>query len=150
MPQGIPRPFFFVVASFAGALAHGLLAGARKEITFVIGVTLSGFAFGMVWPLMVLVVGDMFGTANVGANYLLYDGVSSAVGTLLLSKFITGKVYESHIIPDSDESDNRTCLGKGCFQSSHLIVAGLSLSCLFTSLCLLYAKLTRQVYSRRQ
>ena len=66
----LPRPAFLVVASFGGCAAHLLLATATTEVAFVVGVALSGAAFGMIWPLMVLIVGECFGTAHVGANYM--------------------------------------------------------------------------------
>jgi MFS family permease len=84
--NGVPRPAFLVAASLVGFAAHFLLAVATDEVPFVFGATLSGAAFGMVWPLMVLIVGEVFGTAHVGANYMFFDGFTSAVGTLFLTK----------------------------------------------------------------
>lgn len=51
--NGVPRPFFLVIAAIAGLLAHLLLAVATSKGVFVAGATLAGMAFGMVWPLMV-------------------------------------------------------------------------------------------------
>jgi hypothetical protein len=112
----------------------------------VFGVALSGAAFGMVWPLMVLIIGEVFGTAHVGANYMFYDGFSSAMGTLFLAKFLSQSVYESHIdhSDDNNNTDNLTCYGQECFRASQLIVAGLSLSCVLTSIGML--RTTRQTY----
>jgi len=138
-----PRPAFFIVASLVGFLAHVVLAGATTEFPFVVGVVLSGIAFGMIWPLMVLIVGDLYGKENVGANYMFYDGFTSAIGTLAISKYIAQSVYENHI----DGPDTLTCYGTGCFQASHLIVAALSVSCVFTSACMLFTRLTRECYS---
>ncbi len=50
----------------------------------MLGVTLAGLSFGMVWPLMVLITGEVFGIRHVGANYMWFDGMSSAVGNVLL------------------------------------------------------------------
>jgi len=88
---GVPRPFFLVVASAIALFAHLMLAGSTSQISFVIGCTISGIAFGMIfsrnvirvdvvlyltkqrsclsidvgmaWPLMVLIVGDIFVSA---------------------------------------------------------------------------------------
>jgi Major Facilitator Superfamily len=141
-----PRPVFLVVASFAGLAAHLLLAFSTEESTFVIGVALSGVAFGMVWPLVVLVVGELFGTENLGANYMFYDGFDTAIGTLLISKWIATEVYDSHI-PRQDNSDLQTCYGTNCFCMTHYIVAALSLSCVFTAICLLHTKHCKSTYS---
>lgn len=65
------RTSFLVLASFAGLGSHALLAVSTEQVSFVAGVFCSGFAFGMVWPLMVLITGELFGTAHVGANYMV-------------------------------------------------------------------------------
>lgn len=139
--KGVPRPFFFVAASLAAILAHTILAVATDQVSFVIGITLSGVAFGMIWPLMVLCVGELFGTAHVGANYMFYDGFTSAVGTFMLSKVCAQKVYEEHI----DASDGVTCYGKECFQQTHIIIVFLSMTCVAVSLLMQFK--TRNVYS---
>lgn len=51
--NGIPRPFFLVIAAVAGFIAHVSLAVATSREMFVVGATLAGLAFGMIWPLMV-------------------------------------------------------------------------------------------------
>ena len=99
--NGVPRPVFLIIASIAGFVAHGLLAVSTNLIPFVLGVFLSGIAFGMVWPLMVLIVGEVWGTAHVAANYMFFDGFTSAGGTLLLSKLVAQEVYERHIVASS-------------------------------------------------
>jgi hypothetical protein len=142
----IARPTFLILASLAGFASHSFLAMAKTEGPFVVGVALSGAAFGMVWPLMVLIIGEVFGTAHVGANYLFYDGFSSAMGTLLLSKFVAQTVYENHIDHEDENSDGVTCYGQDCFRMSHLIVAGLSLSCVLSSVGMLRTRTTRQTY----
>jgi len=142
--NGVPRPFFLVVASLVGFVAHLILAFAVDEIPFVFGAALSGAAFGMVWPLMVLIVGEVFGTANVGANYMFYDGFTSAAGTLMLSKIVAQDVYEQHIDPSAE--DQFTCYGSACFKATHMVVALLSLTCVATSISMLYT--SRHVYNK--
>lgn len=144
--NGVPRPAFLVAASLAEALAHLVLSLASSQVMFVIGVAMAGAAFGMIWPLMVLIVGEVFGNANVGANYMFYDGGASALGTLLLSKFLAQTVYESHIDEDDENSDGVTCYGQSCFQASHITIAVLALTCVVASIGML--KTTRHAYSR--
>jgi hypothetical protein len=135
------------VASALGIVAHAMLALSVHESMFVFGVTLSGCSFGMVWPMMVLIVGDLFGTAHVGANYLFFDGFSSAAGTLLLSKFVAQIVYEKHAEPNSNEDGgNEICYGQPCFETTHLIISVLSATCLVSSIAML--RRTRHAYSR--
>lgn len=148
----LPRPFFLIVASAFGVVGHLLLAVATSRSTFVAGIVVAGMAFGMVWPLMVLIVGEVFGKSNHGSLYMFYDGFTSAVGTLLISNLLASYVYESHITTSQDEM---TCYGKGCFQWTHVIVAGLCGSCLVTSVGVLiktrysYGRPTDQVMHRR-
>jgi len=145
--KGIPRPFFFVAASLLAMFAHTILAIATRQAFFVIGVTLSGVAFGMIWPLMVLCVGEIFGTANVGANYMFYDGFTSAAGTFLLSKIVAQRVYEEHIDPHSSgKGDGVTCYGEECFRQTHIIIVLLSTTCVGISILMQYK--TRNVYSK--
>jgi hypothetical protein len=68
--SGVPRPFFLVIASSIAVLAHLMLVVATSQTYFVIGCTLSAIAHGMVWPLIVLIVGDVFGLEHHGANYV--------------------------------------------------------------------------------
>lgn len=143
---GVPRPAFLVAASLAESIAHSVLSLASSKVMFVIGVALAGAAFGMIWPLMVLIVGEVFGNANVGANYMFYDGGASAVGTLMLSKFLAQSVYESHIDEEDEGFDGVTCYGQACFRASHITIALLSLTCVFASIGVV--RTTRHVYAR--
>jgi MFS family permease len=142
--NGIPRPFFMVIASLIGFIAHLVLGIARTELIFVFGVTLSGIAFGMVWPLMVLISAEVFGVERAGQNYMFYDGVSSAGGTLLISKFVAQAVYDHNTDPNG--TDSKTCIGMDCFQSTHMIVSALCLTCALTSLIMMYT--SRHSYNK--
>lgn len=137
------RTSFLIIASGLGAVAHVVLAIATDEYAFIAGVFLSGLAFGMVWPLMVLISGELFGIENVGANYMFYDGLTSALGTLALSKFVAQKVYEDQI---GSGGDGVTCYGQECFQMTNWIIVGLAITGILTSWCIDCCPLTRQVY----
>jgi MFS family permease len=141
---GTPRPTFLIVASLIGASAHALLAltDNQQEGLFLCGVMLAGIAFGMIWPLMVLIVGEVFGTAHMATNYLFYDGAASAVGTLLLSKFITQEVYEAHI---HDSSIETTCYGPECFALSNWAAVALALSSVLA--CIPLLRQTSHIYN---
>jgi len=146
--RGVPRPFFLVVACVAAVIAHTILAFSTEEFSFVIGIALSGLAFGSVWPLMVLITGEIYGTAHVGANYMFFDGFTSAAGTFILSKVVAQQVYDSHLNPHySDADDGATCYGQKCFQMTHIVIAVLSLICIGTSLVFQYA--TKERYNSR-
>ena len=156
---GVPRPVFLAVASLIGAAAHFVLAVSTSEGGFVFGVTLAGVSFGMVWPMMVLITGEVFGNRHVGANYMWYDGMSSAVGTVLFSKIVAQEVYDEHIANDdkgdSDgapasatyEEENFKCIGLDCFAMTHAIVSLLLLTCILSSFALIRS--TRDVHQNR-
>lgn len=145
MDHGVPRPCFLVIACLVSVFSHLLLAASTGQVAFVIGCTISGIAFGMAWPLMVLIVGDVFGVKHHGANYMFYDGCTKAIGTIFLSQYVAGNVYEAHV--DKEESgDEFLCVGAKCFRDTHLIVAGLSVTCMLASLAMQY--MTRDVYSK--
>lgn len=131
----IPRPAFMLLTCALAMAGHITLAVADTRQVFVIGVLLAGAAFGSVWPLMVLIVGDVFGTRHHGANYMFYDGFCSAVGTLLIAKYITASVYEAHIVGGDDDL---SCYGDGCFAPTHWMVAALACSGLLSSGLVLY------------
>jgi len=151
--RGLPRPAFLVVASLISALSHAILSIATTEEGFAFGVTMSGVAFGMVWPLMVLITGEVFGYVHYGANYMFYDGFSSAAGTLLLSKYVAQTVYDEHIVenhgdPGTAQTDgNFKCYGTECFRMTQVIVSFLSLTCVISSIGLIWS--TKEVYHRR-
>lgn len=130
--RGWPRPIYLIFASCIGICSHLLLSAAETEWVFIFGAILSGVNFGMVWPLLVLCVGEIFGPSHVGANYMFYDGVASAGGTLLLSKFIAQRVYDSHIDP-ATSPDAYTCIGADCFRLTHYLIAAFCLTAIGTS-----------------
>lgn len=143
---GVPRPAFLLVTCVFCIAGHTVLAFASTRTLFVTGVLLTGMSFGAVWPLMVLIVGDIYGVANHGQNYMFYDGFTSAIGTLLIAKYLAQEVYERHIDPEDENMDDLTCYGEGCFQISHVVVAALCLSSLVASIAMLH--MTRSSYGQ--
>jgi Major Facilitator Superfamily len=138
----LPRTVFVTVSAALGMIGHFVLAVGDDRPLFVAGVILVGFSFGMMWPLMVLIVGDLYGKRYHGANYLLYDGFASAAGTLLLAKYVTQTVYENHIQPDT--GNDITCYGKACFAGSHVVASLLCFVALLSAIATL--TMTRQSY----
>jgi MFS family permease len=140
--KGIPRPFFLVIASFVMFLAHLVLTASTSLVGFVIGCACCAIAFGMAWPLMVLIVGDVFGVEHHGANYMFFDGGTKCLGTWLLSEMLTGYVYEAHV--DHSHGSHHNCWGPECFRDTHLATSALAVTCLLASLLLCYQ--TRSAY----
>jgi hypothetical protein len=87
----------------------------------------------------------------MGANYMLYDGLCSAVGTLLLSKFVAESFYEhntggGNMCCGTDPCGSNTCCGPGCFRDAHLTIAIVSATCVVSSLAVLWQ--TRPLYAQ--
>jgi hypothetical protein len=57
---------------------------------------------------------------------------------------VAQNVYDDHIDPGAQ--DQFTCYGSACFRMTHMIVALLSLSCVGTSVAMLYT--SRHVYNK--
>ena len=92
----------------------------NTELMLLVGTVLSGFAFGAIWPSMVVIVSEVFGLRNLGGNYMVFDGVSSAVGSLIFGKFIPEYFYEKE--KEEGETD---CYGKDCYRMSYLLITGI-------------------------
>lgn len=148
---GVPRTAFMVLSCALAVAGHGVLAyAAGQRQRFVLGIMLMGLSFGGLWPLMVLIMGDLFGTVNHGANYMFADGFTCAVGTLSMAKYLTQTIYQAHVSPSDDFTTTTTtmatnaCYGEACFQQTHQIIAVLCLVSLMACLVLLY--MTRSSY----
>lgn len=108
---------------------------------------LTRFLFGMASYNQVLIVGDVFGVEHHGANYMFYDGGTKALGTILLSEYLAGNVYEAHVDHGGGgDGSNNICLGPSCFQMTHLVIAGCAVTCIIASLLL--CKTSQKAYGR--
>jgi hypothetical protein len=83
---------------------------------------------------------------------MLYDGLCSAVGTLVLSKFVAESFYEHNTTwPHASgygvcTPDKNTCCGRSCFKDAHLVIAAVSGTCVLSSLAVLVQ--TRPLYKQ--
>lgn len=145
---GVPRTAFLVLCCALAVVGHVVLAyAAGQRQRFVLGIMLVGLSFGGLWPLMVLIMGDLFGTVNHGANYMFADGFTCAVGTLSMAKYLTQTIYQAHVAASVDfatATRTNACYGEACFQQTHQIIAVLCLASLVACIVLLYT--TRSSY----
>lgn len=140
--HGFARPWVLAGAAGFMAIAQLLLGFAPPTMGFLLlGLVVAGVAFGAFWPLMVCCTGELFGMIHFGANYCVYDGCSTALGTFLFGKLLAQSVYEAHVGPDG-----RTCIGSSCFASAHAVSAALSVSAVLGSVML--ARRSRAVYAQ--
>ena len=122
-------------------LAQLLMATATYP-GLIFGVPLTGLCNGGIWTLLPLVMADLFGLDNVGANYKIAC-FGEAVGFITIGRLLAAYLYEQAIIngagigagssaralvEDSSTGGDdlsKTCLGPSCFRYTHLVCAGL-------------------------
>ena len=74
---------------------------------------LCGASFGSIWPHLVVLASELFGSANLGGNYMFFDGFCGALGTLLLA----------NLLPRLFHSPEGNC-DSHCFVKAHCAVGG--------------------------
>ncbi|CAE8634291.1 unnamed protein product, partial [Polarella glacialis] len=118
----VPRPLFVtLVATFMG-IGHLLffVAGANSSSTYLLmGCCLCGVGFGGVWPLMVVISSELFGSRRLSQNYMIFDGTGGAVGNVVLANLLPSFVYSR--APHFGQE----CHGSACFGPTHLTILAL-------------------------
>jgi hypothetical protein len=84
----------------------------------------NGFVRGCLNGLVLVrvhVTSEMWGLRHHGANYMMFDGVTGAVGTLLvgMAKYLTHAIYNRSILDGQD----RVCHDKQCFALTRWIAS---------------------------
>lgn len=123
--RGRPRPLFVtLVAVVMAASQLGFMLGATsaagsaaQATTLVLSSTFAGLSFGAIWPHLVVLTSELFGSEHLAVTYLFYDGGCGAVGTLVLANFLPRAFYHGD-----------PCVGPGCYGPTHAIIAALNLS----------------------
>ena len=144
--RSLPRPSFLVCIMILMAVAQsGLLwaasgslprGSAVQSAVFVVSATLGGLAFGAVWPMIVVLTSELFGSTHLEANYMLFDGGAGFIGAFVLAGLMPSYIYDH-----AEAQQNRTavwstvghapavprpsCLGPECFAPAHEILIGL-------------------------
>ena len=131
----------------AGTLPAG---GSAQQALLVGGSGLGGVSFGAMWPMLVILISELWGRTHLKDNYLFYDGGCAAVGNLLLANLLPSYIYERAEGHQTNVSDTgvgdsaRTlthaappalpppahlpgCVGLQCFGPTHTVIIGLSL-----------------------
>ena len=113
----------------------------------VCAVPLVGICNGGIWTLLPLIMADLFGLENLGANYKIAC-FGEAVGYLLVSRGLAARLYEDAIAAGhgggggEGSSDGggpvaeTTCIGPECFREVHIVCAGLCAIAVFAGLLL--------------
>jgi len=100
-------------------------------VALCLGTGLCGWAFGSVYPLLVLTIAEVFGKERISSNYMIFDGTPGAIGSLVFAKYLAQTVFKAHEGPDGK------CYGDDCFMLSHVFMTiaslvGLVVGCVLT------------------
>lgn len=120
--RGAPRTWCTVLLLALMGAAHGLIC-APGPAPLLAGVALAGFAFGSMFPVMMVVIAELFGTERFASNYMVFDGWPVAVASIFVGKLLAQKIYAANSPPGQ-----ATCVGDGCFRATHALVAALQLA----------------------
>lgn len=103
-----------LTACQAAAMAVLCISGPAA---LYIGSALAGYAFGSVFPVMIISIAELFGTERIASNYMVFDGTPGAVASLAIAKFFSQWVYDGQAQgPDGD------CIGDGCYTLTYIAV----------------------------
>merc|ERR1711920_191904 len=94
----VPRPVLVILAASTMSVGHMLLwlaASIQSPVSMKMGTLLCGLAFGAIWPLMVVICSELFGSRRLSQNYMIFDGVAGALGTICFGKFLPAVFYNS-------------------------------------------------------
>eukprot|EP01117_Protostelium_nocturnum_P020485 TRINITY_DN9236_c0_g1_i2.p1 TRINITY_DN9236_c0_g1~~TRINITY_DN9236_c0_g1_i2.p1 ORF type:complete len:473 (-),score=111.61 TRINITY_DN9236_c0_g1_i2:87-1505(-) len=139
----LSRPFFLCFIGILFAFTHAWLSIAEADWQLYIASALIGFSYGSLYILGPVLVNELFGALNWGANNSMLN-MLPAGGNPLFSVVLQAKVYESHIT----EPGSKFCYGRDCFKATFYVV---SASCMLATILaiILWAR-TRNLYRLKQ
>eukprot|EP00448_Togula_jolla_P007102 CAMPEP_0170594900 /NCGR_PEP_ID=MMETSP0224-20130122/14254_1 /TAXON_ID=285029 /ORGANISM="Togula jolla, Strain CCCM 725" /LENGTH=392 /DNA_ID=CAMNT_0010919003 /DNA_START=367 /DNA_END=1547 /DNA_ORIENTATION=- len=93
---GLPRPVMLVIACIMMGLGH--ICVYRSEATgddswVIAGTLLAAPAFGAIWPMMVILSSEFFGSRRLSENYMIFDGIAGAVAFNCISNLLASSVF---------------------------------------------------------
>jgi len=137
MHSGLPRTCSFPMMLLVMATAHAVFM-LPGDIAVYVGTALCGWAFGACYPLLVLVVGEIWGEERIASNYMIFDGTPGAVGSLVFARVLPSAMVKAHADPDG------VCRGDHCFFDVHAVILSCQALCFIIG-CV-FACRTRVVY----
>lgn len=142
--RGLPRPLAISVVVIIMAIAHALFlflpAAGGSQLIFAPAAFLGGFSYGSLFPHMVVLTSELFGTKYLPDNYMLFDGGTNFLASIVLSRMLAGGVLDAH----TPSMPGSVCIGSGCFAVTHVVL--LVLNMLSIPVALLMARNSRPVY----
>ena len=125
--RGWARPWLLLPVALTCLLAQlallwagtGKASAALQQVLLISGAAANGYAFGAMWPMLVVLSSELFGRKHLILNYLFYDGGCAAIGNLLIANLLPSFVY-THTAGGSGK-----CIGPKCFAPTHEAIAGM-------------------------
>merc|ERR1712196_26916 len=65
---------------------------------------------------MVIITSELFGSRDLGVNYMFFDGSGMFLGSIVIVRLITGMIYEIHA-----PANGAPCIGASCFHLTHVL-----------------------------
>lgn len=119
-----------------GALAH-LCMSNGNELYFWLGIFMESLAYGAVWSVIPVIVGDLYGMKYLGLNYSFLN-LAQLLAALILSSYLPATIYDLH-------AEDGVCLGLQCFSASHYILSFILILAAFA--CTILNQKTKLLYS---
>ena len=127
--SGLPRTWYFPAMMVVMAVGHAVLC-ISGPVALLLGTALTGWAFGSVFPLLVLTLAEIFGKARLASNYMIFDGSPGACGAFIFAVLLKDAVYNAHAGSDD------ICHGDNCFRLSHAVIVAFQLLSAACGCCL--------------
>ena len=137
----LPRPTFVLFSACIMGVAHALLLLPQLAALYL-AMVVAGLAFGSIFPVLVVLVSELFGLRNHGSNYMFYDGTAAILGVFVLAKLLPQTVY-THAAHGA-----KTCIGLNCFFWTHAAIAIVEVFAALLALALLIR--TRKQFAQRR
>lgn len=140
--RGRPRPLFvaminaLMAATHLGFLILALAPGmgsAGQSALVALAAACGGLSFGAIWPHLVVLSSELFGSEHLTVNYMFYDGGCAAFGNVVLGNLIPSAIYRAAKGGAGEAVD---CIGPSCFAASHGIIAAINLTAALASVVL--------------
>ena len=125
----ISRPLFFTISLATMSIGQvSMVLFPGTTFLYVAGAII-GFTYGTFWALIPPMTIELFGEKHVGLNYQLL-GLAPAAGSVLANVVLASNVYQAHAIAGST-----LCCGTSCFETTHIVLSGVALVGIVSSLC---------------
>lgn len=127
-----PRPLLMTVVLLISCAGHLLIAFPAPG-SFYAASVITGFTFGAQFPLIFVIISDLFGLKHYSTLFNCGQMVSP-LGSYVLSVMITGVLYDREARKQLDArglslaaGEELTCHGSQCYRLSFVVLSGVTL-----------------------